>query len=182
MGYDMLFVSIALIGILVGVDFFTKRLVLDNIPQGDVKSFLHIGSHDIISLTHIRNSGAAWSILEGKTLLLTALPIVVIGAALVYMCMGKLNRKAEYIAVSMVAAGGIGNLIDRIRYHEVVDFIRTDFIDFPIFNVADICVVCGTILLSILLIFFDGTKKADKTMEELSEKTDSLPSDGESGK
>ena len=68
--------------------------------------------------------------------------------------------------MSLIIGGAIGNMIDRIFLGYVVDFLEFTFIDFPVFNVADVCVVIGTILMAIYLIFLDktifATKKAEK--------------------
>ena len=68
--------------------------------------------------------------------------------------------------MAMVLGGGIGNLIDRIRLKEVVDYIRVDFINFPIFNFADICVVIGAVLFCIYIICSEESEKKDKKAEQ----------------
>ena len=67
----------------------------------------------------------------------------------------KSLKKFEVITIAMIISGGIGNLIDRIRLKEVVDFISFKLINFPVFNFADICVVAGEILLVVYIFFFD---------------------------
>ena len=101
--------------------------------------------------------------MPGKTWFLIALPIVVCGVALFYMYKLRNTKKLEMFSISLFVAGGIGNLIDRIRLHEVIDYIRFEPIDFPIFNFADICVVVGVILFAVSL-FFD--EKKDKNEVE----------------
>lgn len=101
----------------------------------------------IFQLTLVHNTGAAWGIFGDSTLALGAFSVVVCAAALVYMLaieprMGALGA----LGLSLVVAGGIGNAIDRFTLGYVVDFIEPVFIDFPVFNVADIGVTCGVVL------------------------------------
>lgn len=117
----------------------------------------------VLSITHIRNSGAAWSIMEGKTWFLVLLPIVMIAAALWFMYRNRSGSKLALVSLALVVGGGIGNLIDRVRLHEVIDYLKCELFDFPIFNFADICVVVGAILFCIYMIFFDESDKTDKS-------------------
>ena len=70
------------------------------------------------------------------------------------------------ISLSVLISGGIGNLIDRIRFHEVIDYIKFEPIDFPIFNFADICVVVGGVLFCIYFIIIDEINKKRKLTAE----------------
>ncbi|WP_294488789.1 signal peptidase II [uncultured Ruminococcus sp.] len=73
------------------------------------------------------------------------------------------GAKMEIVSVAMIIAGGVGNLIDRVRMHEVIDYIKFEPINFPIFNFADICIVIGAILFCLSIIISDVKKsKADK--------------------
>lgn len=141
----MIFISIILTVLLVIIDQAIKYFVMSNINLYETFYTFSIGGHNIFSITHVRNNGAAWSILEGKTIILTVVAVIAIILVLFLIASGRFKLKLEVIMLSFIMAGGIGNLIDRIRYKEVIDYIRTDFIDFPIFNFADICVVVGAI-------------------------------------
>lgn len=110
------------------------------------------------------NNGAAWGILAGKQVLLIivtgAMMLAILAAMIFYR--SRLSRP-EFIALTLVLAGGIGNLIDRVGQGYVVDFIQFSFWKkFPIFNVADICVTIGVALLVLCILFFDD-KKEKKT-------------------
>jgi signal peptidase II len=73
------------------------------------------------------------------------------------------GSKLEIVSVAMIIAGGVGNLIDRVRMHEVIDYIKFEPIDFPIFNFADICIVLGAISFCLSIVISDVKKsKADK--------------------
>ena len=97
--------------------------------------------------------------MSGKTWFLIGLPVVVLIVAVIYMYKIRKGSKLELVSLAMVLAGGIGNLIDRIRVKEVVDYIKFEPINFPIFNFADICIVIGGILFVICFCFLDEKKK-----------------------
>ena len=135
----------------VAVDQLIKKLGVSTMALHETIPVLE----DIFHITYIRNTGAAFSIMEGQLSVLILLPVVMIAAAVVFMI---IKRKTAHpllmISVAMIAGGGIGNLIDRIALGYVVDYL--DFRVFPIFNVADIfvCVGCGLLILYVL--FIDG--------------------------
>lgn len=158
----MFIISIILIAVLAAADQIIKLAVVDNIALGEVINLIKFGDTKIFSLTHITNTGAAWSIMQGRSWFLIGLPVLVCIAGLLYMYKIQKNSKLEMVALSMLISGGIGNLIDRIRLHEVVDYIKCDFINFPIFNFADICVVIGAILFCISIFFSEKDKSMKK--------------------
>ena len=101
----------------------------------------------------VYNTGGAWSIFSGATWALGAFSLVV--------CIALTPQRpnsGELIGISLVVAGGIGNAIDRFTLGFVVDFIEPTFIDFPIFNVADIGVTCGIILFIVSLLIHERTE------------------------
>ena len=133
-------------------DRFTKIYMLNNLQP--------IGSRPVIDgfmqFTFVENRGAAFGILQGKTWFFVVLTIV-IGVIIVYF-MRKLIVKSKYpeivFSLCLILAGAVGNFYDRIAYGFVVDFFELLFVNFAIFNVADIFVVCGAVIL-VLLILFD---------------------------
>lgn len=173
--------SLILIVVLTLADQLIKLAVVKNIELGEIIRVIHIGSFDIFNLTHITNKGAAWSMMEGKTWFLIGFPLIVIIGGAVYMYIKRDESKLQNISLAMLIAGGIGNLIDRIRLKEVVDYISFEPIDFPIFNFADICVVIGVILLAVYFIFFDkSTKKKPEGTIETADNTEEPPVEGNS--
>jgi signal peptidase II len=88
------------------------------------------------------------------------------------------GSKFALTSVALILGGGIGNLIDRIRMHEVVDYLKLEFFDFPIFNFADICVVVGAIMFCVFVIFLDKSNKTDSKVQ-VSEKKDGDSGDAE---
>lgn len=108
----------------------------------------------IIQLRYIKNTGMAFGIWSGKQLLLiilTALLMVV----LLYLLIKKANTTLQKISLVMIVAGGFGNLIDRVFAGYVVDYIEPLFVNFAIFNLADILINIGCLLFVISIIFFD---------------------------
>ncbi len=163
----MFALSLILAALLVAIDQCLKVVVDNKIELGQVIEVIKFGSFKLFSLTHIRNTGAAWSIMSGKTWFLVLLPIVVCIAGIVYMYKIRKGSKPEMISVAMIISGGVGNLIDRVRMHEVIDYIKFEPINFPIFNFADICIVIGAILFCLSIIISDVKKsKADKAGEK----------------
>lgn len=107
----------------------------------------------------VYNTGGAWSIFSGATWALGAFSLVVCIALTVYLALTPQHPNAgELIGISLVVAGGIGNAIDRFTLGFVVDFIEPTFIDFPIFNIADIGVTCGIILFIVSLLIHERTE------------------------
>lgn len=157
----MILITLALAAFLVILDQITKLLIVKNFDIGEIKEIISIGSQKIFSITHVRNSGAAWSIMEGKTIILIIFPIIIVGIILFLLFKGKITGKLECISYSLIIAGGIGNLIDRVRLNEVIDFIKWEVFSFPVFNVADICIVVGAIMACVCYIFFTEDNSKD---------------------
>lgn len=158
MGLKMFIVSLIIITILTFVDQIIKLIVVNKIAIGEVVKVIRFGKYDIFSLTHITNNGAAWNVMSGKTWFLVGLPTIVIAVAIFYMFKKRKDKKMQMISISMIIAGGLGNLIDRIRVGEVVDYILFEPVNFPIFNFADICIVIGAILFAIYVLFIEESK------------------------
>lgn len=111
------------------------------------------------------NTGAAWSMFSGSTLLLGLIAVVVLIVLLFLMAI--FSRHVTWIetfSLGLVFAGGIGNALDRFTLGYVVDFIQTLFISFPTFNVADIGITCGVVLF--LISFLYRTFKQDSEEKE----------------
>ena len=149
MTYIIMAVFAALIII---ADQVTKLLTVANIPLYTRVDFLP----GILSLTYVQNDGAAFSMLEGQHWLFALVFAVFAGFIIWEFSKKRLPFKTfERFCITAVFAGGVGNMIDRLRLGYVVDMITTDFMNFPVFNVADIFITCGCILLMLHLIFFN---------------------------
>ena len=141
--------NLILTTILVVIDQVTKYLTVQNIELGQVVEFIP----DFVSLTYIRNTGAAFSILEGQMWFFYIVTTVVIGVLIYYMYTEAKNDRVLGILLSLILAGAIGNFIDRLMLQYVVDMIKLEFLDFAIFNVADSYLTVGVILLFIYTIY-----------------------------
>lgn len=139
---------IVAIGVLVALDQLTKYLVLLHLADGQVVTVLP----GIVQFRHVENSGMAFSLLSDKTWLLALFTVVVLVACVVLLVTERIEGKWKQFALLLIIAGGLGNLIDRVFRHSVVDFIEVTFTHFAIFNVADIFVTCGAALLIIILL------------------------------
>lgn len=111
-----------------------------------------------INFIYVENRGAAFGILQNKRIFFLILTIAVVFYLLYYFIRNlKSNPKLLNIALSLIVSGALGNFYDRLFHGFVVDFIEFSFFDFPVFNIADILVTTG----SILLIIFIGFGKMD---------------------
>lgn len=151
----MLGIMLYFLGIagLVIVDQLTKLWAVSYLQK--VGTMPVIG--DFVNFTFASNNGAAFSILQGQKLLLIAVPLIFSAACVTLIAIRRMNSKIGDISLMLIAAGGIGNLIDRVFRGYVVDFIYFAKIHFAIFNVADSCVCVGVILLVIFLLISEGT-------------------------
>lgn len=147
--YIIFAVQIISAAVLVVVDQLTKKLAVDNL----------MGKEDIIliknfiGLSYAENTGAAFSMFSDSTMLLSVVTLLLILGGVVFMFLGKIEGKLMNICAVMILAGGTGNLIDRFAHGYVVDYIKTLFIDFPVFNFADILVVVGVFVVIGYLIY-----------------------------
>ena len=137
--------------VLIALDQWTKHLaVLHLKDQPDI-----ILIPGVFQLHYLENRGAAFGILQGQKavfLICTAVVLVLIAFYYNRLPGGRRYTLMRVVAV-LLAAGALGNLIDRMRYSYVVDFLYFKLIDFPVFNVADCYVTVGAVLLAVLILF-----------------------------
>ena len=137
-----------LIGIVLIIDSVTKIIISKKMLVGDSVTLIP----KLLDITYVQNKGAAWGIFSNNPMLLTCFIIILLIALVIYLI--KANPKAlERYSLHLIIAGGLGNIISRIQYGFVVDFLNIHII--PVFNIADIsiCIGCGLLLLAVL--FFD---------------------------
>ena len=162
----MLYILMAVFAaVVVGLDQYTKYLTVANIPRwGSVPAI-----PGLFDLTYVQNTGAAWSSFEGQIWLFALIFAVFAGFIIWEFPKKRMGfRTSERWCIVAVFAGGLGNMIDRVRLGFVVDMIRLEFMDFPVFNVADCFICCGCIALIVLLLFnkeFWKEEKHDSTDE-----------------
>lgn len=147
--------TLAIIAILscnIGCDQVSKKVVRANINYHERISLLH--NH--LTLTKIENTGAFLSLGQSlkepaKTILLTALPIIMLTLALAYLLIKTNLTISTITGFCFIIGGGVGNLYDRLVYGSVTDFMHIDFIFFQtgVFNVADVSIMSGTFLILI---------------------------------
>ena len=139
------------IGGIVAADQFTKFLTVANIALYEDVPLIP----GLLQLPYIQNTGAAFSSFEGQQGLFALIFVVFTGLILwEYFKKSMGFTKPEWWCIAAIYGGGLGNMIDRIRLGYVVDMIETTFIEFPVFNVADCFITCGTILLMVQLVLF----------------------------
>ena len=146
-----IYMSLFALGI-AALDQFTKYLTVAMIPLHEKVACIP----GFFGFTYLQNTGAAFSSFEGMQWLFALIFLVFTGAILYEYFrkpMGFTTCERWFIAA--IYGGGLGNMIDRIRLGYVVDMVETQFMDFPVFNVADIFITCGCILLVIHLAFFN---------------------------
>ena len=147
----MMYALMALfVGVIVALDQWTKVLTLSNIALYEKVPFLD----GLFHFTYVQNTGAAFSSFEGMHWLF-ALVFLTLTAGVVWEFSGKRLpfTTLERWCVAAIWAGGLGNIIDRLRLGYVVDMIETEFMAFPVFNVADCFITCGCFALIISLFF-----------------------------
>ena len=156
--------TLAASALLVLIDYLIKgwaSTVLQPVTQIDVIP-------DVLSLYYHQNYGAAWGIFQGKRGFLLAVTAAVILALIVGVLLKKFQGRVVLVSMALIIGGGLGNLLDRVLNPGgyVVDYIYFEPINFPIFNFADCCVVCGTILFGIYIFFLEGKEHKDSLQNQ----------------
>lgn len=144
--------------LIVAADQITKALTRTYIPYGGEVRVLP----GVVRLTWVENTGAAFSMFSGMRWLFLALVVLFFGVLWVLIRKGILNRLPELWALAAIGGGAIGNAIDRALTGHVTDMIEPTFMNFAVFNVADIFITCGAIALAVYLLFFDRDKREGK--------------------
>ncbi len=138
------------IAAIAAADQLIKIAVLNSpLVSGEVSTVID----GFLQWRYVENTGAAFSLFTGKTALLTVFTAVVLLVGFYLIFAKKIKSKVALASVVMLMGGGLGNLIDRVFRHFVVDYIEVLFIDFPVFNFADCFVTVGEFLLVGYLIY-----------------------------
>lgn len=147
-----LFLDLSGIIALILLDQYTKYLAVIHLK--DKAAFNIING--VLELNYLENTGAAFGMLQNQKAFFIFVAIVILSVIAYVLFKTPDDRKYTilHVLLSLIAAGAIGNMIDRIRYDYVVDFIYFVLINFPIFNVADIYVSISTAVLIFLLLFY----------------------------
>lgn len=153
---------ILLIALLTAFDQLTKYMITSSFELYESKMVIQ----NILSFTYIRNTGVAWGMFQGKRIIFLVLTAVVL--LFCFYIFVNIAEQKKYrllrIALIVLVSGAVGNMIDRIKLGYVVDFFCVEFIDFPIFNVADIFVVVSMIGIFLLIMFKYNNEEFDEIL------------------
>ena len=135
--------------VLVALDQLVKYLVLQNIPLGGHVPFIPYP----LELTYVQNTGAAFSIFSEHTWMLALVSLVMSVVLALVLWKNFFRHPLGKVTLTLLLAGAVGNLIDRVFRGFVVDMFNVLFMNFAVFNVADICVVVGGIAAGVYYLF-----------------------------
>ena len=155
----MPYIALAIGLVLAGIDQIIKLVIVNNVQLNENINVLG----DIFRITYVRNDGVAFGMFSGMQWLFIVITVLMLGAIIFYMFKKRPDSKLFYITVALIVGGGIGNLIDRICYNYVVDYLSLSFFK-PVCNFADYCITIGVILLAVYLLFFADKKKKKKDL------------------
>ena len=144
--------SLGITLVIVFLDQISKNIILQKLAIGESITIIN----NFFYITHVRNSGAAWGFLADKTWGINILTLISIIVSLYLVYLIYLNDFIFFrVFLSLILGGSIGNLIDRVRFGNVVDFLSFKFgnYHFPVFNIADMSIVIGGVLPLIYFIF-----------------------------
>lgn len=134
--------------LIVAFDQITKYLVSSYLKGDKIINFIP----RVVQFRYAENTGMAFSMFSGARWLFVALTVIVCVGVMWYMFRDKCPSLWMYWSLGVVVAGGLGNLIDRVRFGYVVDFIEPTFMDFAVFNIADSAVTLGAVSLVLYLV------------------------------
>jgi signal peptidase II len=136
-------VSILTCAALVGLDQYFKYLVVEYIKPIEYYDVID----DVLRLRYVENTGAVFGSFATHTMLLTVFSVLLLGFTIWFLYNNKSKSKLMNICLLLMISGGIGNIIDRIRLHYVVDYIEPTFVRFAVFNFADCLITVGAFAL-----------------------------------
>ncbi len=158
-GAFMIFIFIIL---LFAIDQITKYLTVAKLTESESIAVID----GILNFSRVHNTGGPWSMFDNFSIVFIALTFAIFAAEIYYFRKYPLNHVVSKIAAALINGGALGNLADRIFRGYVVDMIDLRFIDYPVFNFADCCIVVGCILMCIYVIFiYKDPKKYDVKKE-----------------
>lgn len=141
--------------VIIVLDRITKAWALGSIPPEGLPCI-----PGVIGFRLVFNKGASFGMLEGATALFLIIAIAMLVAIIIYLVRYKRHVWFEVIALGGIAAGALGNALDRVLYGQVTDFLSLQFIDFPVFNVADCGITIGIIVWLVFMVFHPASPTA----------------------
>lgn len=151
-----------IIGIVLAIDLVTKIFLVNSETLGTENVLIK----DVLIIYPVMNDGAGFSFFAGKTVFLIVITFVFLVLLATFDICFKKKSILFVISTGLIISGAIGNLIDRLAFGKVRDFIYLKFINFPVFNIADISLTAGVICLAVYLIFYAGKKDIKETMSQ----------------
>ena len=148
---NWIIIDLVIVFVLLALDQFTKQLAIEYLKDKPARVMIK----NVFELNYLENHGSAFGMLQNQKFFLIFVGVLFMGIVLFFLLKLPENKKfyPVHVCLSAVIAGGIGNMIDRIRFDHVVDFFSFVLINFPIFNVADCYIVVAITILFILFIF-----------------------------
>ena len=147
--------SVLLALALLALDQGVKWYIAVTLPLGESRPLLP----GIVELRTVHNYGAAWSSFSGKRRLLVIATSCIVLGVLVVLLRRVVRHPLGVLAGCLVISGGLGNILDRVRLGYVIDMFNFQFMNYPVFNVADICIVGGCVL---GLVYYQWFEKYDR--------------------
>ncbi len=151
---------------LIGADQLIKILVIEYLKPVQYVDFIE----GILRFRYVENTGAIFGSFATHTVFLTVFSIILLGVTIFFLIKNKNQNKFVKLCLLFMISGGVGNIIDRIRLHYVVDYIEPLFVNFAVFNFADCLITVGAFLLIFYLIY-DLVKDSKKNKNSVAEGT-----------
>lgn len=145
---------------------FAVLLISDQLTKLWAETALKSGSipfiPKVLDFTYVQNRGIAFGMLQDMHYIIIPLTIAIMALCIFLAVKAyRKGKKIETLSLVLIVSGAVGNVIDKIRLGYVVDFIHTLFMDFPVFNLADVFICIGAGLLFVYILFFDKEEKND---------------------
>lgn len=144
-----------LAAVVIIADQLVKLLVVSHIGMGQTVRAIP----SVLDFVYVKNTGAAFSIMSDMTWLLSVVSVLFCAAVAVYFVWKRPKSRLQCTALALMFAGALGNALDRIFRGYVVDFIRLAFVDFPVFNIADMAITIGAAVLIVYIILSEKKEK-----------------------
>ncbi len=121
-------------------------------------------NNSVFQIVHLNNTGSAFNLFQNHTLFLSIFGIIAIIFAFIYVMFNLSFKKDKLVlfSITIFSGGTLGNLIERLHLGHVVDYIKLNFINFPVFNAFDIMICTGIFLYTIYVLFDNSDKVTDK--------------------
>lgn len=168
----MIIFSLIAIAVLTAIDQLFKMLVVTHLKPVGVKTLIP----NLLELKYLENSGASFGMFQGNSLFFAGVTVVITAVILIVFVKYKYHNFFSYFAGIAIVAGGFGNLIDRVFFGYVIDYIHVLFFPY-VFNFADTLVVLGTISFVIYVVFY--MSKIEKSLENNELKQENIEDDVE---